>query len=100
MSGGKLRWMLLAAGCVAGGLLLIAIVLGIQAAGDSGYGWCYGFGKDASPKAFGHDGAGGQIAWADPESGVSFCYLTNGLDRNILREKRRTLGIGSRAAKL
>jgi hypothetical protein len=34
MSGGKLRWMLLAAGCVAGGLLLIAIVLGIQAAGD------------------------------------------------------------------
>jgi len=74
--------------------------LGIQAAGDSGYGWWYGFGKESSPRAFGHDGAGGQIAWANPETGVSFCYLTNGLDRNILREKRRTLGIGSRAAKL
>jgi len=74
--------------------------LGIQACGESGYGWWYGFGKDGSPRAFGHDGAGGQIAWVNPESGLSFCYLTNGLDRNILREKRRTLGIGSRAATL
>jgi CubicO group peptidase (beta-lactamase class C family) len=74
--------------------------LGIQACGDSGYGWWYGFGKDNSPRAFGHDGAGGQIAWVNPETGLSFCYLTNGLDRNILREKRRTLGIGSRAATL
>jgi CubicO group peptidase (beta-lactamase class C family) len=74
--------------------------LGIQACGGSGFGWWYGFGKDAPPNAFGHDGAGGQIAWANPETGVSFCYLTSGLDRNILREKRRTLGIGSRAAKL
>ena len=68
--------------------------------GESGFGWWYGFGKGSSPRAFGHDGAGGQIAWADPDSGLSFCYLTNGLDQNILREKRRTLGIGSRAAAL
>lgn len=74
--------------------------LGIQACGDSGFGWWYGFGKGNSPRAFGHDGAGGQIAWANPETGLSFCYLTNGLDRNIMREKRRILGIGSRAAAL
>ncbi len=74
--------------------------LGIQAKGETDFGWWYGFGKDNSPRAFGHDGAGGQIAWVNPETGLSFCYLTNGLDRNILREKRRTLGIGSRAATL
>jgi CubicO group peptidase (beta-lactamase class C family) len=74
--------------------------LGIQVCGDSGYGWWYGFGKDNSPRAFGHDGAAGQIAWADPDTGLSFCYLTNGIDNNVLREKRRTLAIGSRAAAL
>ena len=52
-----------------------------------------------SPATFGHDGAGGQIAWADPDSGLSFAYLTNGLDRNVLREWRRTAGIATRAAR-
>jgi len=45
-----------------------------------------------------HNGAGGQIAWADPESGLSFCYLTNGRDVNPIREGRRSIGISSRAA--
>jgi CubicO group peptidase (beta-lactamase class C family) len=35
------------------------------------------FGPSVSPRSFGHQGQGGQIAWADPESGVSFAYLTN-----------------------
>ena len=48
--------------------------------------------------AFGHNGAGGQIAWADPVTGLSFCYLTNGLDRHLLRESRRTTALGSLAA--
>ena len=77
---------------------------GIQVCGPSpgtgDFGWWYGFGRGNSPRAFGHDGAGGQIAWADPETRVSFCYLTNGLDENILRQKRRLLAIGSRAAAL
>jgi CubicO group peptidase (beta-lactamase class C family) len=55
-------------------------------------------GKTVSPRAFGHNGAGGQIAWADPETGLSFCYLTNGLDQHELRQWRRTTGIASRAA--
>ena len=58
-----------------------------------------GFGHTVSPAAFGHNGAGGQIAWADPATGLSFVYLTNGLDRNVLREWRRTSGIASRAAR-
>ena len=47
---------------------------------------------------FGHNGAGGQIAWGDPESGLSLGYCTNGHDRNWLRLGRRTVGISSRAA--
>ena len=42
-----------------------------------------------SPRAFGHSGAGGQIAWADPDTGMSFAFLTNGWDRNPIRGKAR-----------
>lgn len=72
--------------------------LGLVVAGDDGHAAARGFGHTSSPQAFGHDGAGGQIAWADPATGLSFCYLTNGLDRNLLREWRRRAGIASRAA--
>jgi CubicO group peptidase (beta-lactamase class C family) len=43
-----------------------------------------------SPRTFGHGGAHGQIAWADPDSGLSFVFLSNGADRNFLREARRS----------
>jgi CubicO group peptidase (beta-lactamase class C family) len=71
--------------------------LGIVVAGDESRSW-RGFGKTNSPLAFGHGGAGGQVAWADPETGISFAYLTNGLDRDFLRLGRRVVGVGSRAA--
>jgi len=35
------------------------------------------FGTKTSARAFGHQGQGGQIVWADPATGVSFSYLTN-----------------------
>jgi CubicO group peptidase (beta-lactamase class C family) len=35
------------------------------------------FGANVSDRAFGHQGQGGQIAWADPATGLSFAYLTN-----------------------
>jgi len=71
--------------------------LGLVIAGDDGRSGARGLGKTVSPQAFGHDGAGGQIAWADPVTGVSFCFLTNGLDQHQLREWRRTTAIASRA---
>ena len=37
-----------------------------------------GFAPTASPRAFGHAGAGGQIAWGDPASGLSVGFVTNG----------------------
>ncbi len=36
-----------------------------------------GLGALASPGTFGHGGVGSSYCWADPESGVSFAYLTN-----------------------
>lgn len=36
-----------------------------------------GLGSQAPASAFGHGGVGTSYAWADPESGVSFAYLTN-----------------------
>ena len=36
-----------------------------------------GLGSIASPRTFGHGGVGSSYCWADPETGVSFAYLTN-----------------------
>jgi CubicO group peptidase (beta-lactamase class C family) len=36
-----------------------------------------GLGSLASPRAFGHGGVGTSYCWADPDSGVSFAYITN-----------------------
>ncbi len=71
--------------------------LGLILAGDDGRAGARGMGKTVSPRAFGHNGAGGQIAWADPETGLSFCYFTNGLDQHQIRQWRSTTAIASRA---
>jgi CubicO group peptidase (beta-lactamase class C family) len=36
-----------------------------------------GLGTIGTPGTFGHGGAGSSYSWADPESGLSFTYLTN-----------------------
>lgn len=71
--------------------------LGLIVAGDSEKNY-RGFGHTNTALAFGHGGAGGQIAWADPASGISVGYCTNGHDRNTIRQARRGVGISSRAA--
>jgi CubicO group peptidase (beta-lactamase class C family) len=72
--------------------------LGVVVAGDDGVANFRGFGKTNSPAAFGHGGAGGQIGWADPASGISLAYCTNGFDRNEIRQGRRGVAISSLAA--
>jgi CubicO group peptidase (beta-lactamase class C family) len=72
--------------------------LGVWIAGDDGFANFRGFGKTNSPLAFGHGGAGGQIGWADPATGISFAYCTNGFDRNDLRQGRRGVALSSLAA--
>jgi len=72
--------------------------LGLVQAGDDGLASFRGFGQTASALAFGHNGAGGQVAFADPATGISVGYCTNGLDADVLRQWRRTLSVASRAA--
>ena len=73
--------------------------LGVVIAGDQQRNF-RGFGHSNSPTAFGHGGAGGQVAWADPETGISFCYATNGHDRNPIRMGRRGVSLSTKAATL
>ncbi len=70
--------------------------LGIVIAGDE-HRNLRGFGRTGSARMFGHNGAGGQLAFADPESGLSLGYVTNGMDRHFVRQGRRGVAIGSRA---
>jgi CubicO group peptidase (beta-lactamase class C family) len=72
--------------------------LGVVVAGDDGRGIYRGFGAGCSAIAFGHGGGGGQIGWADPVSGISFAYCTNGMDRNFIRHGRRGVALSSLAA--
>jgi CubicO group peptidase (beta-lactamase class C family) len=71
--------------------------LGVILAGDDGKSNLRGLGRSVSPAAFGHPGAGGQLAWADPATGISLGYVTNGYDRHQLREPRRGTSIASLA---
>ena len=71
--------------------------LGIIISGDESRSF-RGFGKTNSPDAFGHNGAGGQLAWVDPATGISLAYLTPGHDRNSVRQARRGVAISSLAA--
>jgi len=49
--------------------------LGVHVRGTTGR--IRGLGSTASPATFGHGGAGSSYSWADPETGVSFTYVSN-----------------------
>ena len=70
---------------------------GLIVKGDDERAHVRGMGRTVSSRTFGHNGAGGQIAWGDPETGLSFCYLTNGIDEHELRQWRRGAAISNRA---
>lgn len=59
--------------------------LGLCLAGDDGKHQLRAgaFGRRCSPGTFGHAGAHLQHAWADPETGVSFCFLHNLVADNL-----------------
>jgi len=41
-----------------------------------------------SPTAFGHPGAGGSHAFADPENGISFAYVMNQMEQSLLPNQK------------
>ena len=62
--------------------------LTVVVAGDDGRAFERGFGRTASARAFGHGGAGGQIGWGDPETGISVGYTTDGFVDEITQGRR------------
>jgi CubicO group peptidase (beta-lactamase class C family) len=44
------------------------------------------FGPSAS--AFGHPGAGGSNAFADPENGIGFAYVMNQMEQSLLPNEK------------
>ncbi len=74
--------------------------LGLVIAGDDGHCALRGMGHTVSAQTFGHNGAGGQIAWADPRTGLSFAFCTSAVERNFISEARRSTAIASRAGLL
>jgi len=40
------------------------------------------------PGSFGHPGRGGSLGFADPESGIAFGYVTNGLRKTVTADPR------------
>lgn len=72
--------------------------LGVVIAGTDRYQPYRGLGNRVSGRAFGHQGVGGQVAWGDPVSGLSFCLLTNGLDANPLRSAQLCAAASNRAS--
>ena len=71
--------------------------LTVVVAGDDELAYMRGFGRSTSPRAFGHGGAGGQIGWGDPETGISVGYTTDGFVDD-LTQGRRGVAISSLAA--
>ena len=72
--------------------------LGLETAGDDDKAHLRLGGGATSPGAFGHGGAGGQITWADPATGLSFAFLTNSFDNDFVRNVRRDATLNRLAA--
>ncbi len=71
--------------------------LGLVVAGEDGRIW-RGFAPSNSACSVGHMGAGGQVAWADPVSGISLAFLTNGAERYTARQGANGLRLSKIAA--
>jgi CubicO group peptidase (beta-lactamase class C family) len=76
--------------------------LGLVLAGDDGlHQFRYAmFGQGNSPGSFGHAGAYAQVGWADPATGVSFSFLKNGLQADMMTDAVNVIPIADAAAAL
>jgi CubicO group peptidase (beta-lactamase class C family) len=72
--------------------------LGLETAGDDDKAHLRLGAGATSPRAFGHGGAGGQISWADPATGLSFAFLTSSFDNDFVRNIHRDQNVNRLAA--
>jgi CubicO group peptidase (beta-lactamase class C family) len=71
--------------------------LTVMVAGGDGKAHMRSFGHNNPAGAFGHAGAGGQLAWCDPGTGISFCYLTDGHLPDLIASGRKGVALNSLA---
>ena len=71
--------------------------LSIVVAGDDGKAAMRGWATPARPGRSATTAPAARSRSPIPTTGVSFCWFTNGLDRHLLRQWRRTAGIASKA---
>ena len=64
-------------------------VIGQPLAFGLGFGLSPTFGPSADPRAFGHSGAGGSVAFADPERNLSFAYVMNQMQLSMSEQDQR-----------
>ena len=76
--------------------------IGLVVAGDDGlHQFRYAmFGDRVSPRAFGHAGAHCQVAWADPDTGISFSLCKNGLEMDMFGDALAVLPLSNIASAL
>ena len=67
-------------------------------AGDDGNQALRELGSSVGPRTFGCSGLGGQTAWSDPDSGLSFCFLTSGINHDLVASWRRGYELNDLAA--
>jgi CubicO group peptidase (beta-lactamase class C family) len=51
------------------------------------------FGPVPGPHTFGHSGAGGSVAFADPDAGVTFAYVMNQMRLSMSEQDPRSQGL-------
>ena len=73
--------------------------LGLKVAGDDGNAWMREVGRAAGPRTFVASAVAGQVAWADPDTGLSFSFVTNGCDADVVSSFLRTMELSTLAAR-
>lgn len=73
--------------------------LAFVVAGDDGAQALRELGSEVGPRTFATSGLGGQIAWADPDSGLAFAFLTSGISHDVVASWRRGYELNDLAAR-
>jgi len=73
--------------------------LAFVVAGDDGNQALRELGPSVGPRTFGTSGLGGQVAWADPDTRLAFCFLTSGINHDVVASWRRGYELSDLAAR-
>lgn len=73
--------------------------LGFVVAGDDGAQALRELAPTVGPRTFVTSGLGGQVAWADPDTGIAFAFLTSGINHDVVVSWKRGYELSDLAAR-